>query len=702
MNYWFVGAVLDDKDMTQEFIDGGVWKLGWIGAENEAAYQGELKKFKQMQVGEKIAIKATYVQKNDLPFDNPNDKKVAVMRIKAIGTIQSISNDGHTVQVDWDKSFSGKVWYFFTYLKTIWKINPEESKHSKNWRKMLVDFTFNGQQQNYKLFLESPFWRKRFLEENLEKVSEEELKAFRDFVDDTLSWIKKSVGNQERNMQNYVPKGFTKLGPVISGKQFSRILATGNNSLNNYPYINFGHNNLFFDWKGIIDFGGTKAAFSGFSYKVTVNQSNFPEFHELDGSISSSTHLFLNSYPLSSDELSFKNPDDYENALRDIFYLSEQVVKFQGDSPILNEKLQKYVDKLKTSRNIILHGAPGTGKTFLAKQIAEALGASEENHQLSFVQFHPSYDYTDFVEGLRPVMKKEQVGFKIKNGVFKEFCKLAIENSASKNITDFTKENYKKFLQNIGLNEHTIDSYYLKIEQLLGEKEFSPRKALENFETYKTLEEILKNQDSIGDFDRDNDQHNTFASAIMQLKSFRESLGEVTGREQNFVFIIDEINRGEISKIFGELFFSIDPEYRGERGKVKTQYQNLHSDEPDFYVPENVYIIGTMNDIDRSVESFDFAMRRRFRFIEIEANENADWIGEEKKAQLIRLNQAIDEIGLGSAYHVGAAYLSHESGIWEGYLEPLFRAYFEGQFSTSEVEEYLEKLKAAFDHEIEG
>lgn len=89
-----------------------------------------------------------------------------------------------------------------------------------------------------------------------------------------------------------------------------------------------------------------------------------------------------------------------------------------------------------------------------------------------------------------------------------------------------------------------------------------------------------------------------------------------------FVFIIDEINRGEISKIFGELFFSIDPGYRGPAGNVTTQYGH------ELYVPDNVYIIGTMNDIDRSVDTFDFAMRRRFRFIEVKAEDGLDMLEE--------------------------------------------------------------------------
>ena len=114
------------------------------------------------------------------------------------------------------------------------------------------------------------------------------------------------------------------------------------------------------------------------------------------------------------------------------------------------------------------------------------------------------------------------------------------------------------------------------------------------------------------------------------------------------MFVIDEINRGEISKIFGELFFSIDPGYRGEeRYGISTQYSNLHNDSREkFYIPDNVYIIGTMNDIDRSVDSFDFAMRRRFRFIEVKAEDTLNmWNGilkeehiEEATQRLLALN----------------------------------------------------------------
>ncbi|GMO24960.1 MAG: hypothetical protein Pg6A_12150 [Termitinemataceae bacterium] len=183
------------------------------------------------------------------------------------------------------------------------------------------------------------------------------------------------------------------------------------------------------------------------------------------------------------------------------------------------------------------------------------------------------------------------------------------------------------------------------------------------------------------------------------------------GRQGKFVFVIDEINRGEISKIFGELFFSIDPGYRGTKGKVQTQYANmLPDDDPfkdGFYVPENVFIIGTMNDIDRSVESFDFAMRRRFVWHEITAEKSAEnmKLSSITAEKMAALNSAISDIpGLNSSYHIGAAYfLEIKEGtvvepdylsLWNLRFEPLLREYLRGM---PDAIKHLDKLHKAFD-----
>ena len=197
---------------------------------------------------------------------------------------------------------------------------------------------------------------------------------------------------------------------------------------------------------------------------------------------------------------------------------------------------------------------------------------------------------------------------------------------------------------------------------------------------------------------------------------------------RKFVFIIDEINRGEMSKIFGELFFSIDPGYRGKEGAIRTQYANMATEQNEFdnvlksedfghfFVPENVYIIGTMNDIDRSVESMDLAMRRRFTFFEIKAKDTqkdilAQLNDESKKTAeecMNKLNNAIwddskKEGILSSDYQIGAAYFKKLKDLnndfdllWKYNLEPLLREYLRGQ---GDVENKLDQLENAYKNE---
>jgi 5-methylcytosine-specific restriction protein B len=384
----------------------------------------------------------------------------------------------------------------------------------------------------------------------------------------------------------------------------------------------------------------------------------------------------------------------------------------------LMANIKPYTQLLEDAKNIILTGAPGTGKTFLAKQIAkQMIGVQtdlelEESGQFAFVQFHPSYDYTDFVEGLRPTKPDSNgiIGFELKNGIFKEFCKKAIGVSAVTvgHIDKFTLDDYVKYLQTLGLKEITFKTYKNRLEQLLG-KEINSKRDITNIETYASLEEICEYVDDIKDFDTINNFHNQFSAAVTNLISFRDDLSTKQQKTNEikpvFVFVIDEINRGEISKIFGELFFSIDPSYRGKKGAVKTQYSNLHSDDKEvFYVPDNVYIIGSMNDIDRSVESFDFAMRRRFTWSEITAEQSADNMNlpEESKSKMAKLNEQISDIeGLNPSFHIGAAYFLDTNGnvrqdydnIWNLRIEPLLKEYLRGMPDSSDK---IDLLKNAF------
>lgn len=327
----------------------------------------------------------------------------------------------------------------------------------------------------------------------------------------------------------------------------------------------------------------------------------------------------------------------------------------------LNEIVKKAIKK---NKQVIFTGAPGTGKTYTVRKFVKEHTQDESRYK--FVQFHPSYDYSDFVEGLRPVVTKDSPDptFVRLDGTFKQFCRSIVEKELETFCSDF---------RNLSAPE--------KREKL---KEY-------------------------------------YDNAVKEGTSQEE--------ETAYYFLIDEINRADLSKVFGELMFGLEESYRGIENRFDTQYKNLktYQVDPDtgiaspmafdcfadgFFIPKNLHLIGTMNDIDRSVESFDFALRRRFRWIDVKANKimassleamgvpNPEDIA--RRASNMNCCLSASEFGLGEAYHIGPAYFKSMSAeeklkedlkeVFSHRIEPLLREYTRGQ-NAGKVEKLIENCR---------
>ncbi len=250
-------------------------------------------------------------------------------------------------------------------------------------------------------------------------------------------------------------------------------------------------------------------------FEVPVNWSeilNNPELSECEVLRNNQGSLFQlteDEFDVIREIIDSKNIPVENEKLREE---EEYQYELDPDKPFVPvSEFYRMTDTLLRKKNLILQGPPGVGKTFLARKLAYAIMGKRNDTQIEMVQFHQSYSYEDFIQGLRPVNKG---GFTLRNGVFYEFCKKA------------------------------------------------------------------------------------------QAHPWRR-----------FFFIIDEINRGNLSKIFGELLMLIEPDKRAERFALKLTYSEDEFDK--FYVPDNVYIIGTMNTADRSLAIVDYALRRRFAFISL-------------------------------------------------------------------------------------
>jgi len=361
--------------------------------------------------------------------------------------------------------------------------------------------------------------------------------------------------------------------------------------------------------------------------------------------------LLLDQLFYSIDEMkSMKKVDEAYNDKTNVIYKFYQKLWNTIKDTKIVSNADFFNDLLEKSKNIILYGAPGTGKTYTSKTNIENIIDSNPNPEIDeirfkIIQFHPSYSYEDFMEGIKPVSNNGQVSLELVEGDFMKFCKDAKEHEGKYKEDNKTKMKYA------------------------------------------------------------------------------------------FFFLVDEINRAELSRVFGELMYALDK--RGNQ--ISTQYSYLKESNKEFNIPENLYFIGTMNDVDRSIDSFDIALRRRFLWYRMDCDYSVIFNELENKYSNIGqfgnknipdsgylkacydLNQFITEkkdgnLGLGKTYELGHSYFMninlhinttseskkvkienrHLKSLFQFSIEPLLKEYIRSQYDETEIEMHLETAKKTF------
>ncbi|MCE7150629.1 AAA family ATPase, partial [Campylobacter coli] len=436
-----------------------------------------------------------------------------------------------------------------------------------------------------------------------------------------------------------------------------------------------------------------------------------------------------------NEEFKLKNSNGHNMYSSALNYYRAFLIDYYEQDIFITERVQSEESNMKIiPLNQILYGPPGTGKTYhTIDKALEILGENLESRdekkakfdeyvrkgQIVFTTFHQSYGYEEFVEGIKPIIdndeNSQEVKYDVKDGIFKELCDKSLKNY----ILSMQNENEIDLDKLIFEFANYINQDFLnKGNEFPLENKVSIKKILLNFkDEYRSFslggsikspqsltidiikrdylnfknKKILSFKDIKPKYDSQSDYHGNAIYYFMfynKLKEFENIQNEKFKIKKeilkSYIIIIDEINRGNVSKIFGELITLIEPSKRiGEKEELKV---TLPYSGEKFGVPKNVYIIGTMNTADRSITSLDTALRRRFEFVEMmpdpdllknvfickdveNPNKDEDYLGDDAKTEgfaeilqniLISINKRIEFL-LDREKTIGHAFFMSEA-----------------------------------------
>ncbi|MBU1218354.1 AAA family ATPase [Myxococcota bacterium] len=668
--YWFVGAMQNDEDLTAEFVRDGVWRNGY-----EDKY---LDLVKSVKVGDRIAIKAAYTRKKGLPFDN-REHTASVMSIKATGIVTGNSGDGHELKVQWNALTEPREWFFFTSRFTVWRIIPD------NWMKIaLIDFAFNNKPQDLNRFRNDPFWAERFGDTRKYASNLEWIPFFEEIADKLLGY---------KNRRSELIKGLQAIGAKFDG--FIPLMDktpdgksvpledicpfTTMASLNRQLKLS----NRIILSKQLADFLEVKTPVPrDFDGVPTVNNQNSWFFgrkgNRAEGDIDGLWDLF---------ETALKYADNPE--LHDEFIATYDKVSAQFNAGWLITigmfwaRPWSFLPLDNTARTYIINklnltiGNSGHGKRASGSDYMNLINALEQRFQEPHFPVHSipelsmaAWRYRDnkpFLdtpeeEPTDPEVQEEKFDavrlppYTVED-ILTDGC--FIERPRLMDMLIKWREKKNLILQGPPGTGKTWLARRLAYA-LMEEKAEQNLRAVQ-FHANLSYEDFVRGYRPVGD-----------GKLALADGPFMEIIqAAVKNPDSKYVVLIEEINRGQPARIFGEMLTLLEADKRTPDEALELCY---HRENERVYIPDNLYVIGTMNVADRSLALVDMAFRRRFAFINLEPTLNEKWMDwvhttndvpldllREIRSRVTALNVTIAaDSRLGTQFRIGHSYFTPE------------------------------------------
>jgi 5-methylcytosine-specific restriction protein B len=706
---WFVGASVGDKDLSSRFLAEGIWEV-YNPTDRERAL------VRSMQPGDRIAIKAAYVRKYGLPFDN-RGRPVSVMGIKAVGTILSNPQDGERVQVSWEPVASTREWYFYTYRATIWRVVPG------HWyNDALIAFAFTGKPQDVDRFRNEPYWRERFgtvpFEQQrfqwtdfYEAVAEKLLPFASDRrpLIEGIHEIASRVGLSY--LQDKFPDGTTgplrDICPFTAMGVFNRGMTEGNRksiaaelakflgvtvpvppSFEGVPVLN-NQRSWFFAFalrRGEVDIDALWNVFVAANRLVEDDQPGVRE-------------AFIQAYDAASrvrgvawnlsTGLYWAHPWDFLTLdSQSRAYISKRLgikVRSASQGPYDGAEYLKLQEDLSSRFNeegYPVHSFPELSlAAWLYKDPSEVSSSAEVAEASAPDEEAGDGEVIEAVQATPPIVPYS-IDDIIKDGCF-------LERSAIEGLINRLRSKKNLILQGPPGTGKTWLAKRLAFA-LMGEKAEGRLRAVQ-FHPNLSYEDFVRGWRPTGEGKL------TLADGVF-MQVIKAASQEPSSE---FVVVIEEINRGNPAQIFGELLTLLEAGKRTPSEALELCYPDPGGARQPVHIPENLYVVGTMNIADRSLALVDLALRRRFAFVDLEPKLGDRWrawvtqecgvdpaLAADIEKRIADLNQQIAaDTRLGKPFRIGHSYVTPTHRLEPGETKSWFRQVVETEIGPL-LEEY--------------